>query len=770
MPYTQKDRLISLQTPLGEDVLLLQTFRGYEGISQLFRFQLDLLSENPSVAFDQIVGQRVTITIKLADGSERCINGFVSRFAQSRTDERFAHYQAEVVPWLWFLTRAADCRIFQNMTVPDIITKIFKDLDFTDFKNSLQGSFEPREYCVQYRETDLNFVSRLMEQYGIFYFFEHEKDKHTLVLANSSTVHQPCPGQAKARYELLAGGLEDEDVITGWQIGQELRPGKYALTDYNFETPGTDLAVNEPSIVKVGGNSNYEIYDYPGEYFKKAQGEDLVKVRMQEEEAAHLVASGAGTCRAFSSGYRFNLVEHYRKDTNDSYVLTEVQHVASAGASYSTGELGARASYSNHFTCVPQSVPYRPPRVTPRPVVQGPQTAMVVGKSGEEIWVDKYGRVKVQFHWDREGKNDENSSCWIRVSQPWAGKGWGGIWIPRIGQEVVIEFLEGDPDQPIISGRVYNGDSMPAYTLPDEHTKSGFKSYSSKGGGGFNEIRFEDKKGEEQVFIHSEKDLDVRIKSDRREWIGRDRHLIVKRDKREQVERDRHDLSKRDLLEQIERDHHLTVKGKEAIQVSGSHSFAVQGDVNEQFSANHSEQVTGSYYVKGMNVVIEGMTQLTIKVGGSFVNIDPSGVQIVGPMVMINSGGAPGSGMGGNLVSPMSAAVAEIADNAIPGSEAPSYRSQRAAMSAAALAAANAPSHDPKSEENKDKKSWIEIKLVDEEGNPVPGERYRVTLPDGSTLAEGTLDEKGFTRIDNIDPGTCKITFPDLDASAWRRK
>ena len=337
---------------------------------------------------------------------------------------------------------------------------------------------------------------------------------------------------------------------------------------------------------------------------------------------------------------------------------------------------------------------------------------------------------------------------------------------------MIVDFLEGDPDQPICIGSVYNASEMPPYELPNEKTKSTIKTRSSKGEGvqGFNEIRFEDKKGEEQVFIHGEKDLDVRIKNDRREWIGRDRHLVVKRDKREEIDRDEQNLVKRDRVEEIQRDHHLKITGKQAIEITGSHSLAVTGDVIEEFKANHSEQVTMNYYLKGMQVVIEGMTGITLKVGGSFITLNPAGVQIVGPMLMLNSGGAPLPGMPGMLVSPMAVAIAEIADDAVGGEKSETYKNQRAAMSPAAVAAANAPSHDPKSEENKKKKSWIEIELVDESNKPVAGEKYRITLPDGTTLAEGTLDEKGFARVDNIDPGTCKVTFPNLDKDAWKPK
>jgi type VI secretion system secreted protein VgrG len=334
--------------------------------------------------------------------------------------------------------------------------------------------------------------------------------------------------------------------------------------------------------------------------------------------------------------------------------------------------------------------------------------------------------------------------------------------------EAIVDFLEGDPDQPIIVGAVYNADMMPSYQLPDHKTMSGSKTMSSLGGAGFNEIRFEDLKGKEQIFIHGEKDQDIRIKNDRREWIGNDRHLIVKRDKFEQVDRDEQNLIKRDQIEEIDRDHHLKIKGKESISVEGSHSFKVTGDVNEKFAANHNEEAGTAIHIKaGTKLILEAGTQISLKVGSNFIDIGPAGVTIVGTMVKINSGGAAGSGPGATLVSPTPPKEAHIADDADPGSL-QNYKGQVAAMTPLQLAAANAPWHDPAKENKEQKKSWIEIVLVDKDDKPVPGEAYRITLPDGTTLAEGTLDEKGFARVDNIDPGTCKVTFPNLDPKAWK--
>src|SRR5580700_8563847 len=688
MPYTQKDRIIAIDTPLGKDVLLLVGFAAHEGISHLFRISAELISENASIDFSKVIGQRVSISINLADGSKRYLNGFVSRFAQVGVDRRFTHYHAEIVPWLWFLTRRADCRIFQNMTIPDIVMKVFKDRGFGDFRNSLQGDFEQREYCVQYRETDFNFVSRLMEQYGIYYFFEHEQNKHTLVMGNKPSVHKPCPSQSKARLDFTGGVyLKDEDLVGSWNLEQELRPGKYALTDYNFETPGTSLIANEDTIFKVGGNDKYEVFDYPGEYTKKAEGESRTQIRMQEEETVHLIGVGAGSCRTFASGYRFDLSGHSRADQNATYLLTEVQHSATVGNSYLGSDGDSEEYYSNHFKCIPYSVPYRPQRNTPRPFVQGPQTAVVTGKAGEEIWTDKYGRVKVHFFWDREGKKDDTSSCWIRSSQPWAGKNWGAINIPRIGQEVIVEFLEGDPDRPLITGRVYNDEQMPPYKLADNQTRTTFMSRSTKGGGSsnYNELRFEDKKDDEQIFMNAEKDMDWRVEKESREFVGANRHMIVKSSQFEEVDGDKQSQVKGKFIEKITGDTSIHIEAKQMEKIDSDQSITIGGNRKEQVTGNESitigqnrkEQVgqnesitigqnrnakiggnevvsaTQNVYITGnMNVVIQSAMQVSLVGPGGFISITPAGVAIQGTMVLINSGGAAGSAQTASPASP----------------------------------------------------------------------------------------------------------------------
>ncbi len=623
--YTQDDRLLQIKTPLGDDALLLVSVAGTEQLSGLFNFDVELSSESDSIDPLKVLGTNVTMSILLNDASPRYFNGFVSRFYYIGHDDRLSHYRAEIVPWLWFLTRTTDCRIFQNKTAPKIVTQIFSDLGFSDYDDSgITGQHPTLDYCVQYRETDFNFISRLLEQEGIFYWFKQENGKHTLVLADSKDGYQDCPEKNPQFTE--EGKISH---IATWEHGYQYRSGRCSQTDYNFETPSASLMTTENTVLKLANVTPFDLYDYPGGYQKKADGQELAKWRMEEDEAAHDIVTGTGRMRTFFSGGKFTLTKHPNAgEEGKSYVLTQVRHRAVLSGAYTTGGTTSQIDYMNSFVCIPSATIYRPPRTTPKPVVRGVQTAVVVGPSGEEIYTDKHGRVKVQFFWDREGKQNENSSCWVRVSQPWAGNGWGAMFLPRIGQEVIVDFLEGDPDRPIITGRVYNGESVPPHPLPDNATVSTIKSNSSKGGGGFNELRFEDKKGSEQIFIHAEKNQDIRVKNDCFEWIGNDRHLVVKNIKFDHIEVDHHETIDRDHQEHIGRDVHTQIDGKEAKAVGGSLSLKVTGAVTEVFNDSHSEQTTNDYYLKADNVVIEAMTNITIKVGQSYIAIEASGIKI----------------------------------------------------------------------------------------------------------------------------------------------
>jgi type VI secretion system secreted protein VgrG len=658
--YIQDNKYLKIGTSLGDNELLLTDFRGTEGISTPFHFNLQLISKNTSIDFQQIIGTNTTISIEQITGEVRFFNGIISSFSQSgdgafgeSRGTRMCSYSARVVPWFWLLTRTADLRIFQNLTVIEIIEQIFTEHQMLDFNsNGVVGEHEKREYCVQYRETDFNFVSRLLEEEGIYYFFKHENGKHTLMLADSPEGHIPCPLRDIAEYGIskISGSVTGSPVIRSLELSQEIRPGKYTLKDYNFEIPNTNLLVEMEGNKGVGPGER-EIYDYPGNYSKRGVGDGVAEWRMQEEEARITSITGTSRIDAFTSGYCFTLKEFHRIEMNDKeYALVAVNHAATCN--YLSGSASQPDAYENSFTCIPKdaAIPFRPPRITPKPVVEGVQTAIVVGKAGEEIYTDEHARVKVQFHWDREGKRDENSSCWIRVSQLFAGANWGAMFIPRIGQEVIVDFVEGDPDRPIITGRVYHGLNKPPYTLPAEKTKSTIKTNSSKGGDGFNEIRFEDKKGEEQLFFHAEKDQDIRIKNTRKEYIGNERHLTVEKDQFEKNRANKHTIIAGDLLEQVDGNVDHTLAGNRTTTIGGGTDLTVGNDVQSQIGGDKSLAVGGhdkksvgkalslnvgtNIYIKaGQKIVLEAGAQISLKVGGTYVDIGPAGVTVKGTTV-----------------------------------------------------------------------------------------------------------------------------------------
>jgi type VI secretion system secreted protein VgrG len=631
MLFTQVDRPISVSTPLGDDVLLLRSFEGQEAISRLFFFDLDLLSPNDSINYQDVVGQRVSIRMSLADGNSRYWNGFVSRFTQAGKDSDLAVYHATVVPWVWFLDQTTDCRIFQNKKVPDIIQQIFNENNFKDFSMKLYGNFTEREYCVQYRESDFNFVSRLMEEEGIFYFFDHGEKEHTLVLGNDPSVHQKCPQQPAARYHTSAGGWRESDVILQWSQQREYRPAVYTSTDYNFETPATSLLCT----AKADGKS--EIYDFPGEYAKRGDGDQQVRIRLQEQQVAQTIARASSDCRAFGVGQRFDLEDHYRKDLNQPYVITALFHSGRQSQDYrssGSGGNGLEVEYRNSFECVPFSTPIRPPRRTPVPVVQGCQTAVVVGPAGEEIFTDKYGRVKVQFHWDRQGKRDESSSCWVRVSNPWAGKSWGGIHIPRIGQEVIVDFIEGDPDRPIITGRVYNAGQMPPWELPAKAMISGFKSNSTKGGGGDNQFSFDDTKGAELVQLHGQFDMDTKIEHDDRLSVGNNRTKNVLIDESTTIGNNR--------TEKVGVNENITIGSSRTESVGAHESITVALTRTRNVGLNEMVNVGGA-----QEVTVIGAQAVTVG-GAQAVTVGLIRAKTVGLKEIVNIGAAQNVTIGGH--------------------------------------------------------------------------------------------------------------------------
>src|SRR6266480_1952895 len=649
--YSQANRPIRIKTVLGDDVLLMQGFAGQEGVSTPFSYTLDLRSENASIDPAKVLKSAACISLQLADNSLRPIHGLISRFTQLERADDLVAYRAQLVPWLWFLALSSDCKIFQNLSVLEIVEQVFKAQGYSDFEIKCTKSYPKREFCVQYRETHLNFVSRLMEEEGIFYFFTHTNDKHMLVLADVPSAVKPCPVQAAARMAVQAGEWQQQDVVLAFQQEHAFQTGKVTLRDYDYLQPSLQLESS------VSGKVGPEVYDYPGSFAKLDEGERYARLLLEGREAMQHVSRGEGTCRTFQSGFRCDLKEHYRSDANQTYQLLHVQHSAQTG-DYRSGDAG-HFDYHNSFVAIPHATPFRPPRVTPEPVVQGSQTALVVGKSGEEIWVDKHGRVKVQFYWDRNGKKNEDSSCWVRVATSWAGKNWGFVQIPRIGQEVIIDFLEGDPDRPIITGRVYNADQTPPYTLPGNQTQSGVKSRSSKQGGtdNFNEIRFEDNKGSEQIVIHAEKDeqIDVEhdetvtIGNDRTESVGANESITITKNRTESVgggenitiSGSRTESVKKDESVGVDGNRSLTVAKDETIDVTGKRTDSVGKDEDVTIGENRTHDVGKDDKLNvGKNLAIVAGDSITIKTGDASITMKKNGdIQIKGKNIKLDGSG-----------------------------------------------------------------------------------------------------------------------------------
>jgi len=464
------DRAISVTTSLGEEALVFRRMVGREQLGRPFKFVIDLLANDEQFILESVLGLPITVGLEVADEATRYFNGVVSDFSLVGRDGRYAHYQATARPWLWFLSRSSDCRIFQNMTVPDIIKQVCMDHGFSDIEDELSETYAEREFCVQYRETAFDFISRLMEDEGIYYYFAHEAEKHSLVLCDSYGSHGPVEGYEEIRYLPPTADARDNEHISQWQLAQGVQPGGLALSDFDFTRPRAGLGVKS-SVARGGGMASFELYDYPGGYSDAELGERSARLRIEGLHAQFERINAAGNARGIQAGALFSLTEFPREDQNREYLVARVDFELEESVR-ETGQPAAGQTFRSEFQLLESQTPFRSPHDTERPIVRGPQTALVVGKEGEKIWTDEYGRVKVQFHWDRYGEADENSSCWVRVSQAWAGKQWGAMFIPHVGQEVIVDFLEGDPDRPLITGRVYNADNLPPLALSEGQHKS----------------------------------------------------------------------------------------------------------------------------------------------------------------------------------------------------------------------------------------------------------------------------------------------------------
>ena len=588
------ERYASITTPLGDDKLTLKKAEISEGLGKLFCFEVELISDDEEISHNDILGRNVTIELETASEC-RYFNGIVASFYQQDTVDRTAIYGATVRPWLWLLSLNENCRIFQRKTYPQIIKAVFDALDIADYEDKLTGSYSSQEYVVQYNETDLNFVSRIMQQEGIYYYFKHENSKHTLMLVDDYA-RLPDKGTVPFVDVEEPGSRIEVEGITSWQDIKHVRTGSVRLNDFDFDitTKVLEAVTSDP---KVSSLSRLSRYRYPGKYTERSQGTDYTRLLMESENAQHDIKVAQGNARTLGAGDKFLLSDHFRDDQNARYVITDWQCTLLTEECFDeTTPQNSRQSIFSKFRAVPATVPFRSQATAIKPRVTGPQTAIVVGKSGEEIWTDKYGRIKVQFHWDRDGTQDENSSCWIRVAQFWAGKTWGAQYTPRVGQEVLVDFLHGDPDQPVVVGSAYNGSGLPPYPLPANATKSGIKSRSSKGGGGYNEISMEDKKNEEKLSFYAQKDQEITVLND--------------------------------CVETIEHDRTLSVGNDQTEEVSGQLSVTVEGDVSETFQANLTTNVTDNIEITATEFKVTADSKITLEVGGSSITIEAGGIKI----------------------------------------------------------------------------------------------------------------------------------------------
>jgi type VI secretion system secreted protein VgrG len=631
-----------------EHDLQVLEFSGREAVSQPYAFDVELISERPDLDLESLLHQRAFLAF---DQNDTGIHGLIHRIAQGESGKRMTRYRLTLVPQLAYLTHRSNQRIFQHLTVEKIIGQVLEEhgIQADAYQFQLGSIYPEREYCVQYDESDLHFIQRLCEEEGIHYHFQHSSEGHVLTFGDDQTAF---PRLAPLAYQQDTGLVADDPVIKHFGVRVETRTSQVTRRDYDFEKPRLQLEA------KAEGDAQpkLEDYDYPGRYTDRERGKHLAKRALERHRHDFELAQGDGDSPTLVSGHFLDLSEHPRQEWNQLWLLTEVLHegkqpqvLEESVTSDTQPADGFTQGYRNRFTATPWDVPYRPSLAHPKPRILGSQSAVVTGPAGEEIHCDQYGRVKVQFFWDREGQADEKTSCWLRVSSSWAGDRYGAITIPRIGMEVLVTFLEGDPDQPLVTGCLYHAEHVVPYELPANKTRSVFKTLSSPGGGGYNELRIEDRKGAEQIYVHAQRDWDENIEHDQKIRVGNERHDTVEANAYSHFKAEEHRTTHGDRKTEIRANDHLTVGDSQHIKLG-----------NGQFIKAGQEIHLSS----GLKVVLEAGSELTLKGGGSFIKLDGGGVTLVGPVIKINSGGAPSSGSG---AAPILPGAAKPADADVPG-------------------------------------------------------------------------------------------------------
>jgi len=633
-------------------------FRGREAISQPYRFDLELVSERPDLDLESLL-HRPAFLAFAPDGSG--VHGLVHQAAQGESGKRLTRYRLTLVPQLAYLAHRTNQRVFQHLTVPQIIAQVLEEhgIQADAYRFGLGPVvYPPREYCVQYDETDLHFIQRLCEEEGIHYHFQHGASAHVLVFGDDQTVF---PRLAATAYQQDSGLVADQPVIKRFGLRLETRTSRVTRRDYDFEKPRLTMEAAFHSDFQP----DLEDYDYPGRFTERARGKHLSQRVLERHRHDYELAEGESDQPRLVSGHFLPLTEHPRSDWNQLWLLTEVLHEGkqpqvleeSVTSHVDSGD-GFVQGYRNHFSATPWAIPFRPALCHPKPKVLGSQTAVVTGPAGEEIHCDEYGRVKIQFHWDREGQADDKTSCWLRVSSSWAGDRYGGIAIPRVGMEVLVTFLEGDPDQPLVTGCLYHKEHQVPYDLPANKTRTVFKTLSSPGGGGYNELRIEDRKGAEQIYIHAQRDWDENIEHDQKIRVGHERHDTVEANSYSELKAEEHLIVAGDRKVEIKPDDHLTVGQTQHIKLGTAQLTRAGREIHLK---------------AGQKMVIEAGVELTLKAGGSFIKLDPGGITVSGPLARINAGGAPGKGSGIKIKSPVRPGMADgdkagsLLEQALPG-------------------------------------------------------------------------------------------------------
>ncbi len=637
---TQDNRLISIKSPLPKDELLLTSFQGTEYISDLFEYQIEVLSQNHSIQPEDLIGKTVTVTIQ--NELERKFNGYVNKFVYGEVKaDNLRSYRLTVVPWLWFLSKTNNHRIFQEMTTKDIVSEVFMDYQFNDFNFAASGNSNLREYCVQYNESSLDFVSRLLEEDGIAYYFEQADDKHILHLVDEKNAYQEF-AETDLTY---SKGNQPNTQLTRWEHVYEFRKGAWSLNDYDFKTPKKAQLQTTATTSSYANVKNFEHYEY-GPYFDFSGIKDLSKKRIEAEETNIDIIEASSNCSSFYAGGRFNLANHSVDQELGGYIITAIRHRA-FDDSYLAGN-ESQSEYGNDFTCIPDSVYYRPPVVHKKQIMNGPQSALVVGPSGEEIYIDNDWRIKVQFYWDRDGQKDENSTCFLRVIQPWAGNGWGTTFIPRIGMEVIVNFLDGDPDRPIITGSVYNGDNLPPFS---SKTQSGIRTRSSKGGStaNCNEFRFDDLKGSEQIYTHAEKNMDTEVENNethsvdnnRTKTIGVNETSSIGKNRDKSVGENQSEAIGKNKSISVGTNHTETIGKNKMLDVGANHTESIGKDMSLSVGKNLSESIGTNHTIDvGKNFALSAGDSIVLKTGSASISMKKNGdITIKGKNISVKGSG-----------------------------------------------------------------------------------------------------------------------------------